>query len=523
MLTTDQLGERRVNEERILVVAPLGRDAGLIAEMLSRASLHVDVCTNLEHFAGAVQEGAGAGVITEEALNPSGLRHLLAALHAQPAWSDVPLALLTSSGYGQSSSSSGELATLSERANLTVLERPVRVATLISTVRTALRARRRQLEIRHYLLEQQQYEEQLRQTQKLESLGVLAGGVAHDFNNLLTGVLGNASLALQTLTPHHPAVGMLQDVVGAAQRAADLTRQLLAYAGKGRFIVCPVDISKLVVEISNLIQTSIPKNVQLRLELADNLPAIQADTAQLQQLVMNLVINGAEAVAAGSHGTVLVTTYLQDAHVVLEVSDTGCGMDEATRTRIFDPFFTTKFTGRGLGLAAVQGIVRGHRGALKVDSAPGKGSTFQVFFPISAQEEHISEKVDSRVQKDVGGTVLVVDDEQIVRRTAKNMLELYGYTVILAENGQEALDIFRVVGDRVSIVLLDMTMPRLSGEETLRLLLGIRPNLKVILCSGYTEAEAIERFAGKGLAGFMQKPYSAEQLTAKIRSVLKVE
>ncbi|MCL4401599.1 MAG: ATP-binding protein, partial [Acidobacteria bacterium] len=247
--------------------------------------------------------------------------------------------------------------------------------------------------------ERKRFEEQLRHTQKLESLGILAGGIAHDFNNLLTGILGNTSLALETLPANNPITDQRRDVVNASERAAHLTRQLLAYAGKGRFFIEPINISALVREISGLIQTSIPKNVQLRFELRDDLPFVMADASQLHQLVMNLVINGAEAIGPEMTGTVLVTTSVQtvDEHrpgnlegvpelapgtyVGVEVHDTGCGMDEPTLNRIFDPFFTTKFTGRGLGLAAVQGIVRGHKGALKVHSRPGKGTTFKVLFP----------------------------------------------------------------------------------------------------------------------------------------------
>jgi PAS domain S-box-containing protein len=386
--------------------------------------------------------------------------------------------------------------------------------------------------------ERKRLEEQLRHTQKLESLGILAGGVAHDFNNLLTGILGNASLALESLSSHHPMRGLLRDVVNASERASHLTRQLLAYAGKGRFIIEPIDLSALVREIAGLVQASIPKHVQLRLELRDDLPLIAADASQIQQIIMNLVINGAEAIGPTNNGTVLVTTaeqhvdehYLlstfegpaqlpEGTYVALDVHDTGCGMDEATIKRIFDPFFTTKFTGRGLGLAAVQGIVRGHKGALKVYSTYGKGTTFKVLFP--ATEETIAVKrppvapVAARDQ-----LVLVIDDEEIIRKTAKAMLERYGYTVVLAENGKEGVELFQVLADKVSAVLLDMTMPVMNGEETFSRLMAIRPDVKVVLSSGFNEVEAVRRFTGKNLAGFIQKPYSAAALGEKIRSVM---
>ena len=388
------------------------------------------------------------------------------------------------------------------------------------------------------ITDRKRFEEKLLQTAKLESLGVLAGGVAHDFNNLLVGILGNASLALETLSSNNPARTMIREILAASERASLLTRQLLAYAGKGRFVVEPISLSGLVREISNLVQTSIPKTVQLRLELPENLPMIEGDAGQLHQLVMNLVINGAEAIGAEHNGTLLVTTGVQDVddaylkttfttveihpgkYVTLEVHDTGCGMDEGTIERIFDPFFTTKFTGRGLGLAAVQGIVRGHRGALKVYSTPGRGTTFKVLLPCADQSQVKS--AHSPVEELLAGTgtILVIDDEPLVRRTSKSMLEHYGYTVVVAESGKEGVDLFNVIGDRVSVVLLDMTMPVMSGEETLRHLKASQPNVKVILSSGFNEVEAIQRFTGKGLAGFIQKPYSAVALAEKVKMVL---
>ena len=389
------------------------------------------------------------------------------------------------------------------------------------------------------ITERKRIEEQFRHTQKLESLGVLAGGVAHDFNNLLTGILGNTSLALENLSSNNPARGLLRDVLSASERASTLTRQLLAYAGKGNFVIEPINLSELIREISRLIQTSVSRNVQLRLELRDDLPLIMADSSQMQQLIMNLVINGAEAIGPDANGTVLVTTGVQQldsayltntlgeiaalptgAYVALEVHDSGCGMDDDTVRRIFDPFFTTKFTGRGLGLSAVQGIVRGHKGTLKVYSRPGRGTTFKVLFP--ATEETAPAAPAPRIPAAAAGElVLVVDDEEIIRRTAKSMLERHGYTVVVADDGQKALELFEVLADKVALVLLDMTMPVLSGEETFRLMKNIRPGIKVLLSSGYNESEAVRRFTGKGLAGFIQKPYSSMALQEKVGYILK--
>ena len=386
--------------------------------------------------------------------------------------------------------------------------------------------------------DQKHLEEHLRHTAKLESLGVLAGGVAHDFNNLLVGILGNASLALEIVSGSSPVRGMLQDVVDASERAANLTKQLLAYAGKGRFVIAPIDLSQLVDEISNLIRASVPPHVQFRLDLAKGIAFVEGDSAQLQQVIMNLVINGAEAIEEGKPGIVLVTVkeqevdefYLAQAfagekikpgrYVSLEVHDNGSGMDEAIMTRMFEPFFTTKFTGRGLGLAAVLGIVRGHGGALKVYSTPGNGTTFKVLWPASPEIGRSEERILPVPDTTDTGTVLVIDDEELIRKTLKSTLERYGFQVILAENGGEGVDLFRAIGHKVSVVILDMTMPVISGEETFRRLKSIRPNVRVVLSSGYNEVETVQRFTGKDLAGFLQKPYTAETLIARVRETM---
>lgn len=393
------------------------------------------------------------------------------------------------------------------------------------------------LEINTDVTERRRIEEQLRHTQKLESLGVLAGGVAHDFNNLLTGILGNASLALDSFASHHPDRVLLEEVMRAAERAADLTRQLLAYAGKGRFVMRTIDLSALVREIGGLVQTSIPKAVQLRLQLTDHLPGIDADPGQLQQIVMNLVINGAEAIGPEG-GTVLVQTGVQQVddqyiqtmssetellrpgqYVSMEVHDTGSGMPEETLAKIFDPFFTTKFAGRGLGLSAVLGIVRAHKGALKVYSKPGNGTTFKVLFPASANPLG-NQPLPFAGSLAGTGTILVVDDEEIVRQTARHTLEKFGYKTLTAQDGANAVDLYRGQPHAIGLVLLDLTMPVMSGEEALRHMQMINPNVRVLLTSGYNEVEAVQRFSGKGLAGFIQKPYTASALAEKVKEAL---
>ncbi|MBS1767394.1 MAG: PAS domain S-box protein [Acidobacteria bacterium] len=380
--------------------------------------------------------------------------------------------------------------------------------------------------------EREAMERQLFQVQKLESLGVMAGGVAHDFNNLLTGILGHADLALAA--PDAPAglVRHLEALRAGALRASDLTRQLLAYSGKGAFAMRRVELSNLVAETVGLLEVSIPKAVSVRLDLGNALPPIQGDRAQLSQVLMNLVINAAEAMD-GSEGTVRVTTALGAApipdaglqgnpgdgpHVILRVADTGAGMDEATLARIFEPFFTTKFTGRGLGLPAVLGIVRGHGGALRVKSEPGEGTVFTAYFPAVTGEADPETPTAPPQESGTGsGLVLVVDDDPGVRAVARQTLEMRGYRVIEAEDGAVALDHVRIQGGRISLVVLDATMPNMSGESTLRELQDLCPDLPVLLSSGYDEQATLKRFPSLGSESFLPKPYGPRDLLAKVQ------
>ena len=391
------------------------------------------------------------------------------------------------------------------------------------------------------ITERRSLEVQRLHAQKLESLGVLAGGVAHDFNNLLTGILGNASLVMDDLDLADSNRGVLGECVQAAERAAQLTRQLLAYAGKGRFVTEAINLSSLVREISALIQSSISRKVQIRLELAGDLPSIEADAGQLQQVIMNLIINGAEAIGENV-GLVICTTAMQTLdeayirtlgtegrqiapgrYVMLEVHDNGCGIDETALPRIFEPFFTTKFTGRGLGLAAVSGIVHGHKGAIKVYSSPGKGSTFKVLFPALSDTKGSTVELPLHLSEGFAKTVLIVDDEETVRSVARNTLQRRGYRTIEAVDGREAIDVYRRFAGEVSLVLLDLTMPYMNGEEVVRELKIISPSVKVLLSSGFNQVEAIRRFTGKGLAGFLQKPYSAAVLAETVKRIITDE
>ncbi len=376
--------------------------------------------------------------------------------------------------------------------------------------------------------ERARMQERLLTAQKLDSLGLLAGGVAHDFNNLLTAILGSASVALLKLPAEAPARRAIETLVAAARRASELTQQLLAYSGRGKFEVRPVDLAAQIRELYIVLEAAVPKRITLRTDLDANVPAVLADVGQMQQVVMNLVINAAEAIGDRS-GTISLRTGratisaddvvepftgeppAPGEYVMLEVTDDGCGMDPETIARVFDPFFTTKATGRGLGLAAVHGIVRSHHGALRIVSAPGGGTTFRVLLPASAvpAEAHHNEPAASL---EGGGLVLVVDDENLLRRAARQIIEHFGYGAIEAEDGYAAIEIFRERSREIAIVVLDMTMPGMSGEETFHELRRIRPDACVVLSSGFNELEATRRFSGTEFAAFLQKPYTAEQL-----------
>ena len=386
--------------------------------------------------------------------------------------------------------------------------------------------------------ERRNLEAQMMQTQKLESLGVLAGGIAHDFNNLLMGILGHADLALMELPPSSPSSSSIGEIEKAARQAAELCKQMLAYSGKGRFVTERLSLQQIVEDIAHLLKVSISKRSILKFDFAPELPPIEADPSQIRQVVMNLIVNASEALGEKS-GIISVVSglmecdeeYLTDVflaselkegvYVFLEVSDTGCGMDKETSRKIFDPFFTTKFTGRGLGLAAVLGIVRSHNGAIQVYSEPDRGTTFKVLFPAvldGATPQPVAEPITDVFRGQ--GTVLVVDDEPSARTVTKLFLEKAGFDTLLARDGEEAVQVFKDHSDEITAVVLDLTMPRMGGEATFRELRRIRADVKVLLSSGYNELEVTQRFIGKGLAGFIQKPYKFSVLMKKLKEIL---
>lgn len=422
-------------------------------------------------------------------------------------------------------------------------------------------------------------ERKMQDTQRLEALGVLAGGVAHDFNNLLAGVLGHAELAVSELSPGHPARDHLAIVLNGVAQAGGLTRQLLAYSGKGRFLLRLLDLNELIVQTTELLRLTLPKKVQLDLQLADHLPLVTGDDGQIRQVLMNLIINAGEAIG-DKPGAVTVTTTAHELQldtvsggvyspaapgrfIELIVSDTGCGMDDATRARLFDPFFTTKFAGRGLGLSAVLGIIRGHGGGIRVDSELGVGTRFTVLLPTSGEcsvphsvvttpaPSHALRQTPQEVppptprrprrsgpirvptQRSVPshesapsvpsapfqapakaegrGLAIVADDEPVVRQVGELMLKQMGFEVVTACNGQEAVEQFEAHADRIKLILLDLMMPVMDGPEALAVIRA-RSAVPVVLCSGYTSEAVPEELTGNTITGFLQKPFARAEL-----------
>jgi PAS domain S-box-containing protein len=380
-------------------------------------------------------------------------------------------------------------------------------------------------------------EQKMLHAQKLESLEVLAGGIAHDFNNLLVGVLGNASLALLDLEHDSPAYAPVVDIERAAQRASDLTRQMLAYSGRGQFIVEPIDISELVAEMGSLLRTVLSKQAVIDFELTEPLPLIEADATQIRQVVMNLITNASDALG-DKGGSIRVRTGLQrldaaDAdmsflgdpvppgdYVFVEVTDTGEGMTRETLARIFEPFFTTKFTGRGLGLAATLGIVRGHRGGIRIRSAPQQGSTFHIVLPVAHGAVASALAAAIPVNGAGLGDVLIIDDDDTVRAVARRLLERRGFRVEVAVDGFEGVERFREAGGRFTLVLLDLTMPRMGGAAAMAELRRINPDICVLLTSGYRERDVAAHFVGMEPAGFVQKPFRADELYGAVTRAL---
>jgi signal transduction histidine kinase/ActR/RegA family two-component response regulator len=386
--------------------------------------------------------------------------------------------------------------------------------------------------------ERRNAEEAFRQAQKLESLGVLAGGIAHDFNNLLSAIGGNLELAQMNLEPEPPAAPFLIRIEKILRRASELTQQMLAYSGKGRLVVRRFNINQIAEEMPHLLEVSISKRVQLIYELEPNLPLLEADGAQIQQVIMNLVTNASESIG-DRDGTIRLITGMEYLHapeqrveshgwtlapglyVTLEVTDTGCGMTAETRKKLFDPFFTTKFSGRGLGLSAMLGILKGHNAGIRIHSRVGEGSSFKLFFPACATVE-LSEHPATELPAPAvpAGSILLVDDEPDILEATAELIAAMGFQVISARDGLEGLEQVKAQPEAIALVLMDLTMPRMDGREAFQAMRALRPGLKIVLCSGFNEADVAKDFPQASLAGFLQKPYTFQMVKDVIQQAL---
>ena len=390
-------------------------------------------------------------------------------------------------------------------------------------------------------------ERRLFHAQKLESLGVLSGGIAHDFNNLLAAIMGNLELAADKIDPASGAIANIDKAMKAAERSALLTRQMLAYAGKSVQDVTEINLNNAVRLQEEMLRTSAPKTARLEFNLVDNIPDIRGDYGEIQQVVLNLVTNAAESLESG-HGEIRISTgtrYCDQAllsrsmipdkpvpqtMVFLEVADDGAGMSPEALNRLFDPFYTTKFLGRGLGMSVVHGVVKGHRGAIIVDTQPGRGTTVRVYFPVS-QSAHTTEQPGATCEilhepalkpkpEGLSGTALVVDDELLVSDFMVAALEKFGLKALRAFDGKEAVELFKKASDSIDLVLLDLSMPEMDGVATFDELKKIKPDVRIILCSGYSEEEMLGRFGAKCPDAFLKKPGKLNDLKKLIQTVL---
>lgn len=378
----------------------------------------------------------------------------------------------------------------------------------------------------------------IQQAQKAESLDVMAGSIAHNFNNLLMVILGNIEMSLENLQEESPLKRHMESAEKAAKHAAELSTLMLTYVGQTKANMQVVNLSKIVVGMIDVLELALSKKAQLRFYPPPEPVFFKGDLAQVRQVIMNLVTNAAEALGDRGEGTVTLSIgsvfcdrtcfrhpFINDdlsegEYVFFEIRDTGCGMNQEILSRVFDPFFTTKFQGRGLGMAVVLGIARSHRGLVAIDSTPGKGTTVRVMFPaVEAEEDLRGESPVDKKDWRGDGTVLLVDDEKAVLEVAEAMLQRLGFSVLTANDGLEAIEIFREQGDHIDCVLLDLLMPQMDGVETFREMRRIKKNISVVLSSGYTEEKAIELFAEATPAGFIKKPYNLDRLRDKMREV----
>jgi signal transduction histidine kinase/ActR/RegA family two-component response regulator len=549
--------------ERILILAPIGRDASASASVLQQMDLPALTCANFDELERALEEGAGAAIITEEAFFRSPYEGLVSWIARQPPWSDFPLIILTSSrGVSPQFHAAGLMTAL---RNVSLLERPLQTVTLLSTVQACLRARRRQYELRGHLLERErtaaelerlvtertrelqeanarlqvemaereQAEAALRQTQKMEAIGQMTGGIAHDFNNLLTAALGNIELAMARAEDPR-TLQLLKNATQAAERGAKLTNQLLAFARKQQLKLAPVDLNRLVSDMGELLFRTIGATIRIDTVLQDELwPAI-ADPTQVELVILNLALNARDAMPSGGRLTVATANVDMNsapAHgvdlpcedfVAISVSDSGTGMTEEVLAKAFEPFFTTKAlgAGTGLGLSQVYGVARQSGGGVRIESRLGHGTTVWVYFPRakSAPLSRPAEQTKHLVASGEG-RILVVDDDADVRRFVSVVLAGLGYGVLEAGSAREAWDLLDR-GEQPDLVLIDYAMPEVNGADFAKALRQRHSAFSNLLfMTGYADTEKLTEQAAPELV--LKKPFTASELAAAIGAALE--
>ena len=546
--------------ERAIILAPLGRDSTLALMMLNEAGFSGIAAPNLLSLCDELEQGAGLLIIAAEALHGVGLEPLLEYLQQQPAWSDLPIVLLTHHGGTEQNASSHLSARL---GNITLLERPFHPVTLISLVTTALRGRRRQYEARDRLIDlsqselrlqstletlEQQVEERtaqlrsneeaLRQSQKMEAVGQLTGGIAHDFNNMLTGIIGSLELLRRRL-----ARGRLDDLdslidlgVTSANRAAGLTHRLLAFSRRQSLDSKPVEINQLVTSMGELLQRSLNESIVLDMQLSGQLWTAEADPNQLESALLNLALNARDAMPDGGRlvvetrnrhldnvFTAAYGTLTPGDYVELSVIDTGCGMPENVISRAFDPFFTTKPIGQGtgLGLSMIYGFARQSHGHVILHSEVGKGTTVSLFLPRCVGEVTVDAPLDATLPPfaNAGETVLIVEDDPAVRVLVSQVLSELGYAFVEAADADSALPIIES-SQRIDLLISDVGLPGMNGRQLAEIGRQIRPDLKVLFITGYAEHAAVRGgFLDPGMQ-LITKPFTFDLLTAKVREMI---
>ncbi|WP_460156886.1 ATP-binding protein [Pseudomonas sp. S2_H10] len=547
--------------ERALILAPRGRDSQIALMMLNEAGFHGVSCRDLPGLCAEVERGAGLLLISSEALLGSDLEPLIRLLEQQPAWSDLPIVLMTHHGGPQQNPVS---RVGSQLGNVTFLERPFHPITLISLVTTALRGRRRQYEARDRLIDlsqselrlqntletlEQQVEERtaqlrhneeaLRQSQKMEAVGQLTGGIAHDFNNMLTGIIGSLELLRRRL-----ARGRTEDLdslidlgVTSANRAASLTHRLLAFSRRQSLDSRPVEMNSLVVSMGELLQRSINESIRLDMQLDDRLWVAEADPNQLESALLNLVINARDAMPDGGNLVVMTSNQHLDEdfaqaqsnldsgdYVVLSVTDTGCGMPQNIVNRAFDPFFTTKPIGQGtgLGLSMIYGFSKQSGGHVSIQSEVGKGTTVNVFLPRFGGDvpQHPPRDVEHSPIAIHGETVLIVEDDPAVRVLVSTVLSDLGYAFVEACDGDSAVPIL-ASAQRIDLLISDVGLPGMNGRQLAEIGRQLRPDLRVLFITGYAEHAAVRGgFLDPGMQ-MITKPFTFDLLTAKVREMIK--